>query len=66
MDSEHIVMMNMIAALAGMGLCSWLLNDILTMTGGSESAKLNKSGLIFGILGAVILMAVLHFFGFNP
>lgn len=63
MNSSHGIIMNIIIGLVGSGVGSWFFGGILKIGDAKNAGEFSKSGLVFGVLGAIVLIAVLRFFG---
>ena len=58
MGSDTGLFMNIIVGIVGSGLGSWLFGDVLKIGGAKEAGSFNMVGMIFGVLGAVVLLFI--------
>ena len=61
MGDGHSLIMNIVIGIIGSALGSWLFGDVLKIGGAREAGSLSIPGIIFGILGAIVLMVIVGF-----
>lgn len=61
MGSNSSILINIIVGIIGSALGSWLFGDVLKIGGAKQAGSFNIPGLIFGILGSIILIAIISF-----
>jgi uncharacterized membrane protein YeaQ/YmgE (transglycosylase-associated protein family) len=65
-DAQQGPLANILIGIVGAALGRWLFSDVLGWGGAAAAGSLTLAGLFWGILGAIILIALLrafHFFG---
>ncbi len=63
MGSGNGILMNIIVGIIGSALGSWLFGSVLKIGGAHAAGSFNVPGLVFGILGAVVLIFLLRLLG---
>ena len=58
MGSDTGLLMNIIVGIVGSGLGSWLFGDVLKIGGAKQAGSFNIAGMIFGVLGAIVLLFI--------
>jgi uncharacterized membrane protein YeaQ/YmgE (transglycosylase-associated protein family) len=58
-DAQQGILLNVIIGIVGSLLGRWLFVDVLGIGSAAAAGEFNLAGLLFGILGAVILIAIL-------
>ncbi len=61
MGDGHSLIMNIVIGIVGSALGSWLFGDVLKIGGARSAGSLSIPGIIFGILGAIVLMVIVGF-----
>jgi len=61
-DRQQGALANIIIGVVGSVLGRYLFGDVLGIGGASDAGALTLSGLFWGVVGAVLLIAVLRFF----
>ena len=56
MDTSTGILMNIIIGILGSALGSWLFGDVLKIGAAQNAGSFNVPGLIFGVLGAIVLI----------
>ena len=56
MGSGNGILINIIVGIVGSALGSWLFGDVLKIGGAKQAGNFNIPGLLFGVLGAVVLL----------
>lgn len=59
MGSGNGIFINIIVGIVGSGLGSWLFGDVLKIGGAKQAGSFNLPGLIFGVLGAIVLLFII-------
>lgn len=59
-DAQQGILLNVIIGIVGSLLGRWLFADVLGIGPAGASGEFNLPGLLFGILGAVVLIAILR------
>lgn len=59
-DAQQGILLNVIIGIVGSLLGRWLFADVLGIGAAGASGGFSLPGLLFGILGAVILIAILR------
>lgn len=59
-DAQQGILLNVIIGIVGSLLGRWLFADVLGIGAASASGGFSLPGLLFGILGAVVLIAILR------
>ncbi len=62
MKSDMGLLMNIVIGIAGSSLGRWLFGDVLGIGSAHAAGSLNISGLLFGVLGAIVLIYILRYF----
>ena len=58
-DAQQGALMNIVIGIVGSMLGRWLVGDILKLGGATAAGNFNIMGLVWGVLGAVVLIAIL-------
>ena len=58
MGTGHSILINIIVGIVGSALGSWLFGDVLKIGGAKQAGSFNIHGLIFGILGSIVLLFI--------
>lgn len=58
MGTGHSIVMNILIGVVGSALGNWLFGDVLKIGGAKQAGSLNIPGLIFGILGSIVLLFI--------
>lgn len=58
-DQQQGALANIVIGILGSVLGSWLFGDVLGIGGASVAGALSIWGIIWGVLGAVVLIAIL-------
>lgn len=58
MGSDTSILVNIIIGIVGSALGSWLFGDVLKIGGAKQAGVFNVPGLIFGVLGSIVLIAI--------
>lgn len=58
MGTHTGILMNIIIGIVGSALGSWLFGSVLKIGGARDAGEFNLPGLIFGVLGAIILVFI--------
>jgi len=58
-DSQQGLFLNIIVGIVGSILGKWIFADLLGIGGAAQAGALSLGGILWGILGAVILIAIL-------
>ena len=58
MGTGHSILINIIVGIVGSALGSWLFGDVLKIGGAKQAGSFNIPGLIFGILGSIVLLFI--------
>jgi uncharacterized membrane protein YeaQ/YmgE (transglycosylase-associated protein family) len=61
-DAEQGALANILIGVFGSLLGSWLFGNVLGFGGATTAGDLSLTGVLWGVLGAVILIAILKFF----
>ena len=61
MGTGHSIVMNILIGVVGSALGNWLFGDVLKIGGAKQAGAFNIPGLIFGVLGSIILIAIVGF-----
>lgn len=61
MGSDSGILINIIVGIVGSALGSWLFGDVLKIGGAQQAGSFNVPGLIFGVLGSIVLIAIVRF-----
>lgn len=61
MGAGNGILINIIVGIIGSALGSWLFGDVLKIGGAKQAGAFNIPGLIFGVLGSIILIAIVGF-----
>ena len=61
-DEQQGALANIIIGIIGAGLGRWLFADVLGLGGAASAGSFNLVGLFWGVVGAVVLIAILKFF----
>lgn len=56
MGTSTGILMNIVIGILGSGLGSWLFGSVLKIGAANNAGAFNVPGLIFGVLGAVVLI----------
>ena len=56
MGTGHSILINILVGVVGSFLGSWLFGDVLKIGGAKQAGSFNIPGLIFGILGSMVLL----------
>ena len=56
MGTGHSILINILVGLVGSFLGSWLFGDVLKIGGAKQAGSFNIPGLVFGILGSIVLL----------
>lgn len=59
-DAQQGILLNVIIGIVGSVLGRWLFADVLGIGAAGAAGGFSLAGLLFGILGAVILIAILR------
>ncbi|MDX2006865.1 MAG: GlsB/YeaQ/YmgE family stress response membrane protein [Meiothermus sp.] len=59
-DARQGALANIIIGIVGSALGRWLFGDVLGFGGAAVAGQLSLIGLLWGVLGAVILIAILR------
>lgn len=62
-DRQQGLLANIIIGIIGSALGRWFFGDLLKIGGATTAGGFSLLGLLWGIIGAVLLIAVLRFFG---
>lgn len=62
MKSEMGLCMNVLIGIIGSSLGRWLFGDLLDIGSAHAAGRFNVSGLLFGVLGACVLIFLLRHF----
>ncbi|KAE9539187.1 GlsB/YeaQ/YmgE family stress response membrane protein [Ursidibacter maritimus] len=62
MKSDMGLFMNIVIGIIGSSLGRWVFGDLLGIGSAHAAGSLNVSGLLFGVLGASLLIFILRFF----
>ncbi|MDH2925265.1 putative membrane protein YeaQ/YmgE (transglycosylase-associated protein family) [Nicoletella semolina] len=62
MKSDMGLLMNIIIGIIGSSLGRWVFGDVLGIGSAYQAGSFNLSGLLFGVLGASLLIFILRFF----
>ena len=58
-DAQQGALMNIVIGIVGSLLGRWLFGDVLRLGGATAAGGFNLMGIIWGVLGAVVLIAIL-------
>jgi uncharacterized membrane protein YeaQ/YmgE (transglycosylase-associated protein family) len=58
-DAQQGALMNIVIGIVGSLLGRWLFGDVLRLGGATAAGSFNLMGIIWGVLGAVILIGIL-------
>jgi uncharacterized membrane protein YeaQ/YmgE (transglycosylase-associated protein family) len=58
-DAQHGALMNIVIGIVGSLLGRWLFGDLLHLGGAASAGSFNVLGIVWGVLGAVVLIALL-------
>ena len=58
MGTGHSIIMNILIGVVGSALGNWLFGDVVKIGGAKQAGSLNIPGLIFGILGSIVLLFI--------
>jgi len=58
-DAQQGALANIIIGIVGAALGRWIFSDILGWGGAAAAGSFTVAGLIWGVLGAIILIAIL-------
>jgi uncharacterized membrane protein YeaQ/YmgE (transglycosylase-associated protein family) len=61
-DTQQGALANILVGIIGSVLGKWLFSDVLGIGGAAAAGTLSITGIIWGIIGAVILIAILRAF----
>jgi uncharacterized membrane protein YeaQ/YmgE (transglycosylase-associated protein family) len=61
-DAQQGIILNIVIGIIGSTFGRWLFADVLGIGAAYSSGALNLPGLLFGVLGAAILIAILKGF----
>lgn len=61
-DAQQGTLANIVIGIIGAALGRWIFGDVLGIGGAQAAGSFSWYGLLFGVLGAVVLIAVLKFF----
>lgn len=61
MKSDMGLCMNIVIGIVGSSIGRWLFGDVLGIGSAQAAGSFNFAGLLFGVLGAVILIYVLRY-----
>jgi len=61
-DSQQGPLANIIIGILGAALGRWVFGDLLGIGSAASAGAFNLYGLLWGVLGAVVLIAILKFF----
>jgi len=61
-DAQQGALANIIIGIVGSVLGSWLLGSVLGIGGAMQAGELTFWGIVWGVVGAVILIAILKAF----
>lgn len=59
-DARQGALANILIGIVGSALGRWLFGDVLGFGGAAAAGQLSLIGLLWGVLGAVILIAILR------
>lgn len=62
-NSQQGLLLNIIVGVVGSLLGKWIFSDLLGFGGAVQAGAFSLAGLIWGILGAIILILILKLFG---
>jgi uncharacterized membrane protein YeaQ/YmgE (transglycosylase-associated protein family) len=62
MHTHESFLLNIIIGIVGSVVGSWLFGNVLGFSGALSAGSLSLSGLFYGVLGAVVLLAILKAF----
>ncbi|MGC6405512.1 GlsB/YeaQ/YmgE family stress response membrane protein [Bisgaard Taxon 45] len=62
MKSDMGLLMNIIIGIIGSSLGRWLFGDVLEIGSAHAAGSFSLAGLLFGVLGAIVLIFILRFF----
>lgn len=58
-DAQQGLILNIIIGIVGSGLGRWLFADVLGIGGAAAAGTFSVVGLVFGVLGAIVLIVIL-------
>ena len=61
-DAQQGALANIVIGIVGSVLGRWIFGTVLGIGSAAAAGSFNLSGLLFGVLGAVILIAILKMF----
>lgn len=61
MKSDMGLCMNIVIGIVGSSIGRWLFGDVLGIGSAQAAGSFNFAGLLFGVLGAVVLIYVLRY-----
>jgi uncharacterized membrane protein YeaQ/YmgE (transglycosylase-associated protein family) len=61
-DRSQGALANIVIGIVGSLLGKWIMGDLLNIGGAQAAGSLSLPGLFYGVLGAVVLIAILKFF----
>ncbi len=62
-DSEQGTIANILIGIVGAALGRWLLSDVLGIGGAAAAGQFSLAGIIWGVIGAVLLIGLLRLTG---
>ncbi len=62
-DSQQGLIANILIGIVGSALGRWLFADVLGIGGAATAGQLSFAGLIWGVIGAVVLIGLLRAIG---
>lgn len=62
-DSQQGIVANVLIGIVGSALGRWLFADVLGLGGAATAGQLTFAGLLWGVVGAVVLIALLRAVG---
>ncbi|SNV74015.1 transglycosylase associated protein [Pasteurella multocida] len=62
MKSDMGLLMNIIIGIIGSSLGRWIFGDVLSIGAAHSAGSFSLTGLLFGVLGASVLIFLLRFF----
>lgn len=58
-DAQQGALANIVIGVVGSALGRWLFSDVLHLGGAAVAGSLSVIGIVWGVLGAVVLIAIL-------
>ena len=62
-DSQQGALANIVIGIVGAALGRWFFGDLLNIGSAASAGTFSFYGLLFGVAGAVVLIAILRMFG---